>query len=99
MAYGNVGGANRLNARSGRAGNNALLRNNGSIVEMKTADSMRNGSNIKIELEEIESGDQAYPSTCGFLTLLAELLRWGVDLTKRLGFRKLTLVCQMLSPV
>ena len=41
MTYGNVGGANRLNARSGRAGNNALLRNNGSIVEMKTADSMQ----------------------------------------------------------
>ena len=77
IGYGNISGSNRLNGRGGRVGNNAPLSNNGNLAEMKTAGSTQNGSNIKIELEEIESGDQAYPSTCGFLTLLAELLRWG----------------------
>ena len=70
MAYGNVV-ANRL-ARSGRAGNNALLRN--KILWSETADSMRNGAH-KIELEEIESGDQAYPQHVVFCIVMS--MRWG----------------------
>jgi hypothetical protein len=32
---------------------------------------------IKTEFRDIEGANRAYPGTCGFLTLLAELLKWG----------------------
>jgi hypothetical protein len=99
MIYGNnsSSNSNNMNGRGGRLSNRNSQEGNSRMIETKTGGRLAASSNIKIELEEIESGDQEYPATCGFLTLFAELLRWGGP-SEEAGIRKTSAGIQNVEP-
>ena len=90
-------GRGNMGSPYNRGNRNHLMQGTNNMMETKIAGRLAGGSNIKIELEEIESGDQAYPATCGFLTLLAELIRW--EPPEEAGIKKHQLVYKTLSHV
>ncbi len=90
-------GRGNMGSPYNRGNRNHLMQGTNNMMETKIAGRLAGGSNIKIELEEIESGDQAYPATCGFLTLLAELIRWGAP-PEEAGIQKTPAGIQNIEP-